>query len=129
MHRIMAVIPFHIGIYIPPNKNKSVLHLGQSKKGDKDQETIQLSTTPDREYHMESNKNTINVNNKSQEVSILPTGEHKAAMDRRESMRNTRQKNINDPKKKYRLGAVINSILLEGLNQFHGANLTLKISK
>ena len=38
---------------------------------------------------------------------------------------NTRQKYINDPQKKYRLGTVIKNILLEGLNQFHGANLTL----
>ena len=39
----------------------------------------------------ESNKNTINITNKSQGVS--PTaGNHKAAMNRRESMRNTRHK-------------------------------------
>ena len=45
-------------------------------------------------------------------------------MDRRETMRNTRHKNTNDPQKKYRLGTVSKIILLEGLNQFHGANLT-----
>ena len=33
--------------------------------------------------------------------------------------------NTNDPQKKYRLGRVSKNILLEGLNQFHGANLTL----
>ena len=38
---------------------------------------------------------------------------------------NTRQKNINDPQKKYRLGTVSKNILREGLNGFHGANLTL----
>ena len=32
---------------------------------------------------------------------------------------------MNDPQKKYRLGTVSKHILLEGLNQFHGANLTL----
>ena len=32
---------------------------------------------------------------------------------------------MNDPQKKYRLGAVIKNILPEGLNWFHGANLTL----
>ena len=42
-------------------------------------------------------------------------------MNRRESMTN----NTNDPQKKYRLGTVSKTILLEGLNQFHGANLTL----
>ena len=30
-----------------------------------------------------------------------------------------------DPQKKYRFGTVSNNILLEGLNQFYGANLTL----
>ena len=33
--------------------------------------------------------------------------------------------NTNDPQKKYRLGTVGKNILLEGLNRFHGANLTL----
>ena len=40
----------------------------------------------------ENNKNTINITNKSQEVSPFPAGAHKAAMNRRESMRNTRHK-------------------------------------
>ena len=33
--------------------------------------------------------------------------------------------NTNDPQKKYRLGTVSKNILLEGLNQFHSANLTI----
>ena len=40
----------------------------------------------------ESNKNTINITNKSQEGSPFPAGDQKAAMSRRESMRNTRHK-------------------------------------
>ena len=36
----------------------------------------------------ESNKITINITNKSQEVSPFPSGDHKAAMNRRESMAN-----------------------------------------
>ena len=48
----------------------------------------------------ESNKNTINITNKSQEVSPFPAGNHKAAMNRCKSMRNTRHKNKNDPQKK-----------------------------
>ena len=40
----------------------------------------------------ESDKNTIRHQNKSQEVSPFPAGDHKAAMNRRESMRNTRHK-------------------------------------
>ena len=74
----------------------------------------------------ESNKNTINITTKSQEVSSFPAGDHKAAMNRSESMRNTRHKNTNDPQKKYRLGTVSKNILLEGLNRFNGANLTLR---
>ena len=37
----------------------------------------------------ESNKNTINITKKSLEVSHFPVGDHKAAMNRRKSMRNT----------------------------------------
>ena len=76
--------------------------LNKSKKDDKSQETIQSSTTPDPE----SNKNTINITNKSQEVSPFPVGDHKAAVNRRKSMRNTRYKKPYDPQKKYRLGKV-----------------------
>ena len=35
------------------------------------------------------------------------------------------KKNTNDPQKKYRLQTVSKNILLEGLNWFHGASLTL----
>ena len=63
---------------------------------------------PTQDTTLESNKNTININNKSQEVSPFPAGEHNASMNRRESMRNIRHKNTNDPRKKYRLGMVIN---------------------
>ena len=40
----------------------------------------------------ESNKNTNITNKKSQEVSPFPAGDHKAAMNRWESMKNTRHK-------------------------------------
>ena len=40
----------------------------------------------------ESNKTTINITNKSQEVSPFPAGDHKAAMNRRKSMTFTRHK-------------------------------------
>ena len=65
----------------------------------------------------ESYKNIINITNKSQEVSPFPAGDHKAVMNRRESMRNTRNKNTNDPQKEYRLVTVSKYILLEGLTQ------------
>ena len=40
----------------------------------------------------ESNEITINITNKGQEVSPFPSGDHKTAMNRRESMTNTRNK-------------------------------------
>ena len=46
-------------------------------------------------------------------------------MNRREIVRNTGHKNTNEPQKKYHLGTVGKNILLEGLNHFHGTNLTL----
>ena len=55
---------------------------------------IQSSTTPDPGTTWESNKNTINITNKSLEVSRFPVGDHKVAMKRRKSMRNTRHKKI-----------------------------------
>ena len=54
----------------------------------------------------ESSKNTINITNKSQEVSPFTVGDHKAAINRCENMRNTRYKKHIDPQKKYRLGIV-----------------------
>ena len=46
----------------------------------------------------ESSKIIINMTNKSQEVSPFPSGDHKAAMNRRESMINTRQLRVHDAK-------------------------------
>ena len=54
-----------------------------SKKDDKDQKRIQPSTTPDPGDHMGKKQNHINITKKSQEVSPFPTGDHKAAMNRR----------------------------------------------
>ena len=69
----------------------------------------------------------LDTTNVSQEVSPFPAGDHKSHINRRDKdIANTRQnKNINDPQKKYRLGTVSKNILLEGLNRFNGANLTL----
>ena len=80
----------------------------QSKKGCKDQESIQSSTTPDPEYQWESDKLTEDTTNESQEVSPFPAVDHEAHINRRaQNIANTRQnKNIKDPQKKYRLGTV-----------------------
>ena len=40
----------------------------------------------------ESDKNTINITNKCQDASPFPAGDHKAAMNRCESMTNTKHK-------------------------------------
>ena len=40
----------------------------------------------------ESSANTINITNKSQEVNPFQAGDHKAAINRRESMTSTRHK-------------------------------------
>ena len=76
---------------------------------------------------MGSDKLTEDTTNESQEVSPFPAGDHKAHINRRaQNIANTRQnKNIKDPQQKYRLGTVSKKNLLEGLNRFNGANLTL----
>ena len=57
-------------------------------------------------------------------IPVLYTEEEEET-DAHKDIANTRQnKNLKDSLKKYRLGTVSN-ILLEGLNQFNGANLTL----
>ena len=50
----------------------------------------------------ESDKNTIK--HHKQELSPFPAGDHKAAMNRRESIKTQDINNTNDPQKKYRLG-------------------------
>ena len=45
-----------------------------------------------RDVTWESNKTTINITNKSKEVSPFPASDHKAAMNRRKSMTITRHK-------------------------------------
>ena len=67
----------------------------QSKKGCKDQESIQSSTTPDPGYQWESDKLTVDTTNESQEVSPFPAGDHKAHINRsaqRHSKHKTEQK-------------------------------------
>ena len=55
--------------------------------------------------------NTIKHNiQESQEASPFPAGNHKAAMNRQESMTNTKHNNKKDPQKKHRLGTVCKNI-------------------
>ena len=46
----------------------------------------------------------------SQEVSPFPSGDHKAEMNRHESMTKQDINSTNDPQKKYRLGTVSKNI-------------------
>ena len=67
----------------------------------------------------------LDITNRSQENSPTPAGDHKAALNRRESMTNPRHKYTDDPQKKYRFGTASKNILPEGLSPFHDANLAL----
>ena len=77
----------------------------------------------------ESNTTTINITNKSQEVSPFPAGDHKAAWTDAKAWQSQDINNTNDPQKKYHLGTVSKNILLEGLNQFHSANLSSDVDQ
>ena len=70
-------------------------------------------------------KTQLNITNKSQEVSPFLAGDHKAAMNRAKAWQAQDIDNKNDLQKKHRLGSVSKNILLEGLNRFLGANLTI----
>ena len=72
----------------------------QSKEEGKDQESIQSSTTPDTGHCMASDKNTRKHHlQESQEASLPPTGDHKAARNRRDSMAKTNTNDQNYPQK------------------------------
>ena len=62
----------------------------QSKKVGKDQESMQSSTTPWVIWipYGKVTKTQFNIKNKSQEDSLFPVGDHKAAMNKRKSMTN-----------------------------------------
>ena len=99
----------------------------RSKQGCKDQESIQSSTTPGPGYQWESDKLTVDTTIESQEVSPFPAGDHKAHINRR-AQRHSKHKTEQKYKRSTKEGPSWNgqqNILLEGLNWFNGANLTL----
>ena len=78
-------------MYIIKPSNTVKNSLKQSKYGSKDQETIQSSTTSDTGHY--NGKLTIKHNiQESQAASPFPAGELKAAINRQESMKNTKHK-------------------------------------
>ena len=70
-------------------------------------------------------KTQLNFTNKSQEGSLSQQVTTRLQWKDAKAWQTQDINNTNDPQKKYRLGTVIKNILLEGLNRFHGANLTL----
>ena len=68
-----------------------------NKKEDKDQESIQLSTTPDPGYQWDPvSTSQLDITNESQEVSPFPAGVHKASINRcaRKHSKNKTEKNV-----------------------------------
>ena len=65
----------------------------QNKEEAKDKESIQSSTTPDQGLHMGKRQNTRKHHiQENQGVSPFLAGDHKAAMDRHDSMKDTKHK-------------------------------------
>ena len=71
----------------------------------------------------ENYKITINITNKSQEVSPFPSGDHKAAMNRAKVWQPQIIYNTNDPQKNCRLETASKNILLEDLKMEEEASL------
>ena len=79
----------------------------ERKKGGKDQESIQSSTTPNPGYHMGNlQKTQLNITNKSQEVSPFLASDHKVAMNDAKASQTQDINTTNDPQTKYRIGMV-----------------------
>ena len=72
-----------------PNTVHKMLGI-ESKTDGKDQDAMQSCTTPDPGYHMGKKQKYSKHHQHEPKVSPFPAGDHKAAMIRRESMRNTR---------------------------------------
>ena len=86
------------------------LDLYQSKKEDKDQESILSSTTPDPGYQWESDNVTTRQHTRA--LSQQVTTRHQQT-DVHESITKQDRNNINDPQNKHRLGTV-SKYLTEG---------------
>ena len=97
------------------NRIEVVVCWNKSKKEDKDQESIQSSTTKSQRQN-----STSQTRAKRSALSRHLTTRHQQT-DVHESITKQDRNNINDPKKKHRLGSVSKSILLEDLNRFNGA--------
>ena len=102
-------------------------HKNKSKEESKDQELIKSNTTPDPARHIGKWQNTRKHHTyKRARSSALPQQVTTRLQGIDKTVWQTWSTNDkNDPQKEYRLGTVSKNILLEGLNLFDGANLTL----
>ena len=88
----------HMGVFLHVEKNTNASCLVPKSPILKVRKAPKISNLYNQVPHLtqdttrESNKIQLNMKNKSQEVSPFPAGDHKAAMNRRESMTNTRHK-------------------------------------
>ena len=88
--------------------------------------TARIRNQCNQDTTWESDKTQLDITNKEPRGQPFPSGYHRAALNRCESLTHTQGiNNTSDPQKKYRLGTVSKNILLEGLNQFRGANPAL----
>ena len=114
-HNITVIIVIN-SIYIYVGHGNSLININASKKGGNYQESKQSCTTPEPGYHVGKGQKQIkNAFTVCQEVSPFTAGDHKAGMNRHESMTNTRHKNTNDTQKKHRLGMVSKIFKLQTL--------------
>ena len=86
-------------------------------------DTIKYHTWP-RIPHGKVAKTQLNITN-SQESSLSQQVTKRQKWTDAKAWQTQDINSTNDPQKKYRFGTDSKNILLEGLNQFHSANLTL----
>ena len=98
-----------------------------SKKGSKDQESIQSSTTPDPGYHMGKWQSTIKHHKQEPIGQPFPSRWPQGSNEQTRKHKTPDINNTHDPQKKYRLGTVSTNTLLEWLNRFHGEKSSLNL--
>ena len=107
------------------NLSMSHLLVHKKKNGGNDKETIQSSTTPDPGYHVGKIQKYNNITNKSQQVSPIPAGGTRQQWTDATAWEHKIQKTQMIHKRSTALERSLKNILLEGLNWFHGVNLTI----
>ena len=99
-----------------PNRTHPELTFIKISKGAKIRNRYNQVPHPTQDTNGKVTNSQLDTTNKSQEVSPLPAGDHKANINRR-TQRHSKHKteqNIKDPQKKYRLGTSV-KYFTEGL--------------